>query len=124
MAVPTSDGEHTRNWELLALRVRLALAPDEPRVLHHFLKQGENLPPRSGRTPVSVNEFMAKLLLDTAADTTLPLHWRMQCLDHCYRPLQTLASLLRNDTDAQRLRNLSTRLARFHLIIDNPENTP
>ncbi|PZP27171.1 MAG: hypothetical protein DI603_22515 [Roseateles depolymerans] len=100
---------------LLAMRVRLALAPDEPDVLKAYLDDGLTLITVHGQAPWKVHERSLSLLLETASDALLPVVWRMSCLDQCYRPLGQLGPLVDSDLRAARLRTLSWRLARFSL---------
>ena len=78
------------NLQSLQHKVRYALEPDNPHLLHNFAilqitfaRQSEDL-----RTPCL--EALFRVLLDTAADEILPAHWRSQCFDSLHKPLSEL----------------------------------
>ncbi|MBZ8138817.1 hypothetical protein CLD22_02745 [Rubrivivax gelatinosus] len=100
-------------WQRQAMHVRLALDPDEPRLVCSYLRHGEHLAQVRPDTAWSVHERMLKLLLDTAEDALLPSTWRLTCLDATGRPLARLGMLVANDDQAARLQALTLRLARF-----------
>lgn len=100
-------------WLRLGMHVRLALCPDDPRLVAQYLSVGETLVARHGRAPWQVHDRALCLLLDTAGDGALPMIWRLVCLDACCRPMSALGALVCDDAGAARLRVLARRLARF-----------
>jgi hypothetical protein len=110
------------HWHELGMQLRLALHPDDPRLITAYLRAGERLVAQHGRAPWQVHDRMLSLLLATAYDALLPIVWRLTCLDACCRPLGALGALVCDDTTARRLRVLAQRLAAFSY---NPsEHTP
>lgn len=109
-------------WQHLALHIRFALSPDEPRLVTAYLAQGMALVAAHGHEPWRVHERALTLLLDTACDALLPIAWRMSCLDACCRPLGQLGPLVDSHARATRLRTLAWRLARFSLQPADPES--
>lgn len=105
----------TDAWHRLALQVRLALDPEDPRLIARYLTHGQALVAEGAAAPWSVHDRMLTLLLDTANDALLPIDWRMNCLDACCRPLGALGALVCDDASAARLRVLASRLACFSL---------
>jgi hypothetical protein len=101
------------HWHKLGMQVRLALQPDEPRLISLYLTAGENLIAHHGHPPWQVHDRMLSLLLLTTYDALLPIVWRMSCLDLCYRPQSALGALVCDNASAQRLRVLAHRLASF-----------
>lgn len=109
-----ADTAHTlAHWHRLAMQVRLALYPDDPRLIAAYLSTGECLAARHDHSPWQVHDRMLSLLLMTACDTLLPIVWRMTCLDACCRPMSALGALVTDDASAMRLRELAHRLASF-----------
>ncbi|MBK1612790.1 hypothetical protein CKO44_04815 [Rubrivivax gelatinosus] len=107
-------------WQRQAMHVRLALDPDEPRLVCSYLRHGEHLAQARPEAAWSVHEQMLKLLLDTAEDALLPSAWRLTCLDATGRPLARLGMLVDDDEQAARLQALTLRLARFSWRISGP----
>lgn len=101
------------HWHLLGVQVRLALHPDDPRLIAAYLSAGERMVARHGRSPWNVHDRMLSLLLHTVYDALLPIVWRMTCLDACWRPGGALGALVCDDASASRLRELAHRLASF-----------
>ncbi len=102
-------------WQHLGLHVRLALSPNDPRVLTAYLTQGLALIDAHGQEPWGVHERSLSLLLDTANDAFLPMVWRIACLDVCCWPLGQLRPLADSEARAARLRELAWRLANVSL---------
>lgn len=112
------------HWHKLGMQLRLALHPDEPRLIAAYLHAGEHLIAPHGEPPWPVHDRMLRLLLATAGDTLLPFAWRLTCLDACCRPLGALGKLVSDDASARRLRELSQRLASFSCNPSDAEHTP
>lgn len=102
-------------WQAQALRIRCALLPDDPRQFDLHEAHGRQIAARGGLDRWQMWRQVAELLLDTAADPALPLHWRSQCLDRLWRPLYALQQLASDHDRRQRLSSLRNRLARLHL---------
>lgn len=105
----------TDTWHRVAMQVRLALDPEDPRLIARYLVHGQALVAGRAVAAWSVHDRMLTLLLDTANDALLPIDWRMNCLDACSRPLGALGALVCDDASAARLRVLASRLAAFSL---------
>lgn len=111
-------------WQRLGMQLRLALYPDDPRLVAQYLSCGEALVARHGYSPWRVHDRMLSLLLTTAYDALLPIVWRLTCLDACSRPMSALGALVCDDASAARLRSLAQRLASFSCNSADPECTP
>lgn len=104
------------DWRWQASRIRCALAPDDPWLIERFIAMAPRHF-RAGAAPAwRAQEAIYRLLLDTAADTALPWHWRCLCLDHAYRPLWALRSLATDTSSRRRLQSLQRRLASLVLL--------
>ena len=121
----TLDGQATLElWQRLGMQVRLALYPDDPRLLAQYLSCGDALVARHGRSAWWVHDRILSLLLTTAYDAALPIVWRLSCLDACSRPMSALGALVCDDATAARLRVLARRLASFSYNPADPEHMP
>ncbi|KAF1070847.1 MAG: hypothetical protein GAK45_00677 [Pseudomonas citronellolis] len=109
------DASLMDRWQRLGMRVRCALDPDEPRLLEQFLGEARYLASWEPVPAWPLFEKSYQLLLDTCRDVALPWHWRQQCLDHAYRPLNELQRLAVDASRRQRLCQLSRRLAEQEL---------
>ncbi|MEW5009371.1 MAG: hypothetical protein AB1Y36_08825 [Cycloclasticus sp.] len=102
--------EPTRAYYELSRKIRHAEQPNNTLIISDFL----SLPPLSSlknkavQRAHSVAQF--QLLMDTIADEYLPSHWRCQCLDYIYRPLQSLQGLANCQQSRQQLRYLNYEL--------------
>lgn len=105
----------TARWRSTGLRIRCALCPDEPRLLVRYLNEARQLAERQGASPWRIFEACLDLLLRSAEDRALPAHWRAQCLDYAYLPLQELRHHARSCALQRRLRALQWRLATLNL---------
>lgn len=103
----------TEQWRRLGMQIRLALHPDDPRIVRTYLMHAEALIAEGRCPPWPMHDRSLSLLLDTACDALLPIAWRLTCLDACCRPLGQLGALVHDDTSAARLRLLARRLASF-----------
>lgn len=82
-------------WDFLAMRVRCALHPDDPRTIEHLFTMGDWLRQGGDASAWEVARRTTTLLLDTAQDPTLPWGWRCQCLDQVARPLGVMQRIAR-----------------------------
>ena len=90
----TMDGTLEQRWERIGLGVRCAYNPQRPEVLCHYVQAGRRLSRQLPEQEARVQRRMLDLLLNTAADEALPLHWRAGCLVQTVWPLARLTSLL------------------------------
>jgi hypothetical protein len=115
---------YLENWRSLALRIRCALEPDEPRLIQHYLAEGRYLARFTATPPVLIAETSFRLLLSTARDTALPWHWRCLCLDQAWRPLRDVRSLAVSLTRQQRwqacVRELATCVLQPSISFSEP----
>ncbi|HEY0915562.1 MAG TPA: hypothetical protein VGE22_11885 [Solimonas sp.] len=95
------------------MQVRLCTDPDEPRLIEQVFDVGRGVLAQGQLSPWEVAWQSAQLLLDTATDPALPLHWRALCLDHLHIPLQELARSADDTARLQQLAELRWRLATF-----------
>ena len=100
-------------WKRARMQVRLCTDPDEPRLVEQVFDVGRGVLAQGQMSPWEVAWQSAQLLLDTAADPALPLHWRSLCLDHLHIPLQELARCADDAARLQQLAELRWRLATF-----------
>ncbi|MCY1260261.1 hypothetical protein D3C76_818040 [compost metagenome] len=98
-------------WYWMSTRIRCALQPDEPRLLDLFLNETRYLIAWERVPAWLLFEKCYQLFLDTAHDIALPWHWRVQCLNHAYRPFHELQCLVRSREQRCRLHQLAMRLA-------------
>ncbi len=97
----------------LGMKLRLALCPDDPRLIAAYVHCGELLVAHHGHAPWQVHDRTLSLLLATAYDALLPIVWRITCLDACGRPLAALGALVHDNASAARAQYLAHRLANF-----------
>lgn len=102
-------------WYLAGMRVRLCVFPDEPRLIDGYLALGQRLQALPDHSAWDVALESAWLLLRTAADVALPMHWRCVCLDALHRPMSVLDSLCRDERQRQERAALMWTLARLSL---------
>ena len=98
-------------WHWYGLRVRCALAPDEPREILRYLGLAAALATCHPHRAWQIHERAFHLLTDTVETAFLPWHWRVACLDNAHRPLEQLNRIAANGIEHQRLMALSCRLA-------------
>lgn len=111
MGTVLQESPYLENWRALSLRVRCAVAPDEPRGIEHYLAEGRYLARFTATPQTLIAESTFRLLLDTARDTALPWHWRCLCLDQAWRPLRDLKQLAHSSSQRQRWQALAHQLA-------------
>lgn len=99
-------------WHWLGCKIRLALEPDEPRLLRHYLDTAQQAH-RSGQIDAwNCHAYCVKLLQASARDLVLPWHWRVQCLDILVWPMAELDRLAGPDAARQlALRVLRSQVA-------------
>lgn len=104
-------------WRWLAFKIACALEPDSPELLGRYLETGRQLLEMGLLDARLLAEQTLDLLFRSAHEVLLPWHWRCQCLDKLYLPLQTLTALAEQDEDLQqRLVGLRLRLAGAALL--------
>ena len=86
------------------------MEPDNPLLINQFLNFKLDV-----ITPNKVlyrEQLLAQfqLLIDTIADELLPAHWRRQCLDNIYRPLQALQRIADSAHNQQQVLTLTHEL--------------
>ena len=82
MSSALHEGPYLESWRWMSRQIRCGLAPDEPRLIDHYLAEGRYLAACTATSPWGVAVTSFRLLLDTASDTALPWHWRTVCLDN------------------------------------------
>ncbi|WP_133468522.1 hypothetical protein [Paraglaciecola marina] len=88
-------------------KIRFGLEPDNPTLLKKYLRVDNRLLVNQKRA-LLLSHF--NLLLDTAADEYLPLHWRTQCYDHIHQPLFSLQRITRSVSEKSELARLFKEL--------------
>lgn len=87
-------------------KIRRAEEPDNPLLITYWLAYENQLVENSREALRQRYESQFTLLLETVVDELVPAHWRCLCLDHIYRPLQSLKQIsdsARSDNQIQRL---------------------
>lgn len=107
-------------WRRAGQRVRLGIDPDEPRLVERYLDLARSLAPTTALSAWECARQTTQLLLDTAADPALPMHWRQLCTDYLHRPLSELAAIASDETRQAVLRRLRWQLATLDL---NPDHS-
>lgn len=90
--------QHSENV-LLVDKIRRAMEPDNPLLLKEYLRIQGDISIEEKRS-LLLSHF--NLLLDTAADECLPVHWRTLCFDHIHQPLfalQRIAHSIQNKSE-------------------------
>ncbi len=77
-------------WHWQGMRIRCALSPDAAYLPLQHWHHGLALVQRGALEPWQLARNMLRLVLEVAADSALPWHWRMLCLDFAYIPLRAL----------------------------------
>ncbi|MFN3986858.1 MAG: hypothetical protein ACK4KV_15290 [Rhodocyclaceae bacterium] len=103
------------NWLRSAMRIRCALAPDDPTLIGDHFAQGRMLVHNGRMSDWEVAERDAELLIRTARDKLLPWHWRTLCLDHVHGPLSALRRLASCEATRNRVAEFQWRLATLDL---------
>lgn len=103
------------HWMRTGLRVRICSSADEPRLFEHFLAAEWALRMRCRTSAWDYAYQTACVLLETASDQILPLHWRTLSADHLHRPLTTLDTLRGNPMQERHVKTLRWALARLEI---------
>ena len=98
-----ADAARLMRWQRLEIAVRCALRPDNPAFLGQFVAAATRLASDGLRDDWAIHERCFHVLLNTAEDAALPLHWRWMCIDHACRPLARLTTLANDDPRLRRL---------------------
>ena len=100
-------GEALSILTTLERRVRLALNPNEPRLLSTYLALCREF------DSFDTHARAFDLLVETIEDPGLPRHWRCLCLDHLYLALDALSARARSVSEHERRRRAANRMARL-----------
>ena len=101
-----NNDEYSGDMQLVD-KIRCALEPDNPLLVKEYLRIHEVLLIEDKRA-LLVSHF--NLLLDTAADECLPLHWRTLCFDYIHQPLFALQRIAHSAKNKNELAYLFTEL--------------
>ena len=102
-------------WRKAGLAVRLCANAQEPRLIPRYLDLADDLGQLLQGADWRIAAQSAALLLHTAADRALPLHWRSLCADHLHRPLRQLSQHALAPARALELRALHAQFAQLRL---------
>ncbi|MEL0659286.1 hypothetical protein V6255_09045 [Psychromonas arctica] len=106
--------------DALHRKIRYAEEVDNPLLFSHFLSTDFNadidndgyheqcLVTKIEQRACLLAQF--ELLLVTLSDQSIPMHWRLQCLDHINKPLFTLQRLVDDEDSAEQVKGLFTEL--------------
>lgn len=120
MSASLHEQPYLENWRWMSRKIRCAMEPDEPRLIEHYLAEGRYVACCTATSPWTIGETSFLLLLDTAADTALPWHWRNVCLDQAWRPLRDLERLARCGCRLRRWQSLAWQMASCSLLPSIP----
>jgi hypothetical protein len=91
-------------FNMLKKIVRQGQQPDSPKLLTRYLEIGRDYAAHKPKClQIEIYTSILDTLLDAICDHCIALQWRQLCLDNCYRPLSTLATLITNDKDKYHL---------------------
>jgi len=108
-------------WRWQGLRIRCGLAPDDAQLPLRHWHHGLHLVEGGALAPWALAKGMLRLMLEVAADTALPWHWRANCLDFAYVPLQALQRMANCRPRQRQLMQLRNQLATLRMA---PSLTP
>ena len=92
---------------LLEEKVRLGREPDNPKLLQSLLTLLEDVDTNYSKHYLkSLNLRVLDLLLDAAADESVPENWRHLCMDHVFKPLRNLYRLAKDDGDLSEINKI------------------
>lgn len=108
--------------DVLRRKIRYAEEADNPLLFSHFLSIDFNTPidnhsdgehkqcivTKAKQRACLLAQF--ELLLVTLSDQSIPMHWRLQCLDHINKPLFTLQRLVDDEDSAEQVKGLFIEL--------------
>ena len=115
MSSALREGPYLESWRWMSRQIRCGLAPDEPRLIEHYLAEGRYLAGCTPTSPWMIAATTLRLLLDTATDTALPWHWRTLCLDNAWRPLRDLETQALCNCRLKRWQSFAWQLATCEL---------
>ncbi|WP_085314600.1 hypothetical protein [Derxia lacustris] len=98
-----------QKWSFVAMRVRCALHPEHPEMVEQFVQVGGFLAQRSRIDPWEAAVVTAQVLLDTATDRELPLHWRNRCMRNLPEQLALLDRMALSPADMQQAQGFRRR---------------
>ena len=116
MSSALREGPYLESWRWMSRQIRCALAPNEPRLIEHYLAEGRYLVCCTQTSSWTVALTSFRLLLDTACDRMLPWHWRCLCLDQAWRPLRDLEKLSHCACRLKRWQTFAWQLATCELL--------
>jgi len=108
--------------DALHRKIRYAEEADNPLLFSHFLSTDFNndidnhgageheqcIATKAKQRSCLLAQF--ELLLVTLSDQSIPMHWRLQCLDHINKPLFTLQRLVDDEDSAEQVKGLFIEL--------------
>lgn len=100
---------------LAGAQIRLCVHPDDPQRINRYLAFCERCSQHQPTLRWAIWRQAARLLLSTASDRELPLHWRCLCLDHLHRPLASLGECAGTGGERAELRALRWQLTTLEL---------
>lgn len=97
------------NLDLLKQKVRYGSEPDNSSLISFWLDL--DTPASSAKGPQQAHyESQFRLLLNAIMDELVPKHWRLQCLDHIYRPLMSFKRVAKCPNSKLKLNKLFQEL--------------
>lgn len=114
---PLLESVHAKSADhaLAGAHVRCCVHPDDPQRVHRYLALCERCSEQQPSLGWAIWRQAARLLLSTAGDCELPLHWRWLCLDHLHRPLAKLNERAETSGERAELRALRWQLTTLEL---------
>ncbi|MFT4045695.1 MAG: hypothetical protein QM661_03270 [Solimonas sp.] len=117
---PTAGGTRSfadavERWRHAGRKIRIGCDPDEPRHIDRYLQLAHELHRQHGLPCWDLHVRCAGLLLNTADDRALPMHWRCLCVDALHKPLAILAEHAGSEARRRHLSQLRWRMARLDL---------
>lgn len=97
------------NLDLLKEKIRYGTEPDNSALIEFWLEQDLPTMKINGSRQAHY-ESQFRLLLNAVMDELVPKHWRLQCLDHIYRPLMSFKRVANCTHSEQRLNELFREL--------------
>ena len=120
MSSALHEGSYLESWRWMSRQIRCGLAPDEPRLIEHYLAEGRYLACCTTTSAWTIAVTSFRLLLDTASDPALPWHWRSLCLDQAWRPLRDLETQALCTCRLKRWQSFAWQLATCELLPSIP----
>lgn len=95
--------------DLLKQKIRYGSEPDNSSLIGSWLDL--DTPTSSAKGAQQAHyESQFRLLLNAVMDELVPKHWRLQCLDHIYRPLMSFKRVAKCTHSEQQLNKLFREL--------------